>query len=119
MYNVKEIRKDFPMLKKRMQNHPLIFLDNASTTFKPNSVIDAINNILEEHDMHLKSYDFTDMDLSKIVESSSRLALYLEIGRTKDRLTKVPKRITAAIVFESILSAFFISTKAIITARAE
>lgn len=59
MYNLKEIRKDFPMLKKRMQNHPLVFLDNASTTFKPKTVINAINNYNENitSNSHRGDYD--------------------------------------------------------------
>ena len=46
MYDVKEIRKQFPMLNSdiKMQNKPLVFLDNCSTTFKPQRVIDAMNN---------------------------------------------------------------------------
>ena len=46
MYNVYEIRKQFPMLngKKTMQGKPLVYLDNSSTTFKPQCVIDAITN---------------------------------------------------------------------------
>ena len=44
MYKLEEIRKDFPMLQnKTMQGKPLVFLDNASTTFKPQCVIDAMN----------------------------------------------------------------------------
>jgi len=40
-----KIRKDFPMFtnKIKMQGHDLIFLDNASTTYKPQCVIDAMN----------------------------------------------------------------------------
>ena len=43
MYDVYEIRKQFPMLTNniKMQNKPLVFLDNCSTTFKPQCVIDA------------------------------------------------------------------------------
>ena len=43
MYDIKEIRKQFPMLSNniKMQNKPLVFLDNCSTTFKPQCVIDA------------------------------------------------------------------------------
>ena len=43
MYDIKEIRKQFPMLNNniKMQNKPLVFLDNCSTTFKPQCVIDA------------------------------------------------------------------------------
>ena len=45
MYDVYKIREQFPMLNKQkyMQGKPLVFLDNASTTFKPQCVIDAIN----------------------------------------------------------------------------
>ena len=43
MFDVYKIRKQFPMLDgtKTMQGKPLVFLDNASTTFKPQCVIDA------------------------------------------------------------------------------
>ena len=45
MFDVKSIRKDFPMLNnKLMQNKPLIYLDNAATTFKPECVISKIND---------------------------------------------------------------------------
>ena len=43
MFDVEKIRQDFPMLQnKQMQGKPLIYLDNAATTLKPQSVIDAI-----------------------------------------------------------------------------
>lgn len=40
--DVERIRKDFPMLSKKMQGHDLIYFDNAATTFKPQCVIDAV-----------------------------------------------------------------------------
>ena len=41
--DIQRIRSDFPMLNgKTMQSHPLIYLDNAATTFKPYCVLDAI-----------------------------------------------------------------------------
>ncbi len=44
--DIDEIRANFPMLKedKFMQGKPLIFLDNASTTFKPYQVFDALKD---------------------------------------------------------------------------
>ena len=41
------IKKEFPILSKNINNKPLIYLDNASTTQKPKSVIDAIQNYYE------------------------------------------------------------------------
>ena len=44
MFNVKEIRKDFPMI----QNNPgLIYFDNGATTFKPIQMIEAVNRFYE------------------------------------------------------------------------
>lgn len=42
--NVEELRKDFPMLSKQMHGKPLVYLDNAATTLKPQAVIDAIHH---------------------------------------------------------------------------
>lgn len=44
MKDIQTIRKDFPMLNHQMQNHPLIYFDNAATTFKPLAVIEAVTH---------------------------------------------------------------------------
>ncbi len=61
MYDVYKIREQFPMLNKQkmMQGKPLVFLDNASTTFKPQCVIDAMNKYYQEEtsNSHRGDYD--------------------------------------------------------------
>lgn len=42
MFDVQSIRKDFPILTQKVNNHDLIYFDNAATTQKPQVVIDAI-----------------------------------------------------------------------------
>lgn len=37
-----DVRGDFPILKRRVNGHPLIWLDNAATTQKPQCVMDAL-----------------------------------------------------------------------------
>jgi len=37
------IREDFPILKQRVHGRPLVYLDNAATTQKPQAVIDALS----------------------------------------------------------------------------
>lgn len=44
MLNPQEIRKEFPILTQTVYGKPLIYLDNAATTQKPQCVIDAISN---------------------------------------------------------------------------
>ena len=61
MLDPKLYRKDFPMLRsgKSMQGKPLVFLDNASTTFKPDCVIQAVAKYLsdETSNAHRGDYD--------------------------------------------------------------
>ena len=44
MLNADNIRKDFPILSLSVYGKPLVYLDNAATTQKPRSVVDAIAN---------------------------------------------------------------------------
>ena len=61
MYDVYELRKQFPMLNgTKMQNKPLVYLDNCSTTFKPQCVIDAIS---EYYTMYTANSHRGDYDL--------------------------------------------------------
>jgi len=41
-FDITKIREDFPILKTTVNGKPLVYLDNAATTQKPQSVIDAI-----------------------------------------------------------------------------
>ena len=63
MYDVYKIREQFPMLTNdiKMQNKPLVFLDNCSTTFKPQCVIDAMNDYYTKYtsNSHRGDYDLS------------------------------------------------------------
>lgn len=58
MFDVMKIREDFPMFKN---NPNVIYLDNAATTFKPQCVIDAVNNyyVNESVNVHRGDYDLS------------------------------------------------------------
>lgn len=60
MFDPYKIRKDFPIFenKTKMQGHDLVFLDNASTTFKPQCVIDACNKYLMEESSNAGRGDY-------------------------------------------------------------
>lgn len=44
MYDILSIRNDFPILGREVYKRPLVYLDNAATTQKPRSVVEAIAN---------------------------------------------------------------------------
>ncbi len=67
MIDVEKIRKDFPILGREVYGKPLVYLDNAATTQKPQCVIDAISeaycnvNANVHRGIHFLSQQATDM----------------------------------------------------------
>jgi len=52
--SLENIRKDFPILGRTVRdNKTLVYLDNASTTQKPNQVIDSINDYYRNHNANI------------------------------------------------------------------
>lgn len=49
MYNVEQIREDFPILSRKVNGKPLVYLDNGASAQKPRVVIDAMTRFYE-HD---------------------------------------------------------------------
>ena len=47
--DVERVRRDFPILQQEVNGKPLVYLDNAATTQKPQAVIDALTTYYE-HD---------------------------------------------------------------------
>jgi cysteine desulfurase/selenocysteine lyase len=47
------IRRDFPILEERVHGRPLIWLDNAATTQKPNAVIDRISDFYRHENSNI------------------------------------------------------------------
>lgn len=44
MFDINTIRNDFPILGRKVYDRPLVYLDNAATTQKPRSVVEAITD---------------------------------------------------------------------------
>ncbi|MBR4793615.1 MAG: cysteine desulfurase [Bacteroidaceae bacterium] len=67
MIDVDKIRRDFPILGREVYGKPLVYLDNAATTQKPQCVIDAITeaycneNANVHRGIHFLSQQATDM----------------------------------------------------------
>ena len=65
--NIESIRRDFPILGREVYGKPLVYLDNAATTQKPQCVIDSISdayrnvNANVHRGIHFLSQEATDM----------------------------------------------------------
>ncbi len=52
-FDVKEIRKDFPILSEKVHNKPLVYFDNAATSQKPKIVIDTISEYYSRYNSNI------------------------------------------------------------------
>jgi cysteine desulfurase/selenocysteine lyase len=50
---LEEIRDDFPVLRQRVHNKPLVYLDNAATSQKPRQVIEAMTDYYERYNSNV------------------------------------------------------------------
>ena len=64
--DVKKIRNDFPILKRKVNGYPLVYFDNAATSQKPSKVIASITDYYENYNsnihrgVHTVSQEATD-----------------------------------------------------------
>ena len=65
-FNLQKIRNDFPILKRKVNGYPLVYLDNAATSQKPQQVIDCIVDYYSNYNanihrgVHTLSQEATD-----------------------------------------------------------
>ena len=66
MFDINIIRKDFPILNREVNGKPLVYLDNAATSQKPQIVIDSIVDYYSNYNanihrgVHTLSQEATD-----------------------------------------------------------
>ena len=93
--DIQAIRQDFPILKRTVNNSPLIYFDNAATTQKPRQVIDAEVDFYEKHNgnvhraVHTLSLEATDLyeksreKVSKFINAKEPAELVFVRGTTE------------------------------------
>ena len=77
IFNIEEIRKDFPILDQEINGAPLIYYDNAASTQKPKAVIDAIKSYYENdhsnvhrgvHSLSIRATDLYEASRKKVAD---------------------------------------------------
>jgi cysteine desulfurase / selenocysteine lyase len=89
MFDPQRIREDFPILKRKINDHPLIYFDNAATTQKPTQVIEAERDFYENH----------NANVHRAVHTLSQEATELHEG-AREKVSKfINAKETAEIIF--------------------
>tara|TARA_Y100001001_G_scaffold158827_1_gene178880 strand:- start:769 stop:2013 length:1245 start_codon:yes stop_codon:yes gene_type:complete len=81
------IRKDFPILKRKVRdNKSLVYLDNASTTQKPNQVIDAITDYYRNHNanIHRAVYALAEESTEAYEGARDKIANFVNIKNRQE-----------------------------------
>ena len=73
------IRKDFPILQRKVHGKPLIYLDNAATSQKPKQVIDAIDFYYKNYNanIHRSIHQLGEEATAKYEEAHEKVAEFI------------------------------------------
>ena len=93
--NTSNIRADFPIFRRKINNNPLIYFDNAATTQKPRQVIESIKEFYENHNanvhraIHTLSQEATELHekarekIARFINSKSSEEIIFSRGTTE------------------------------------
>ena len=94
-YDVYRLREDFPILKQKVRDKPLVYLDNAASSQKPSKVIDAISRFYSEdysnihrgvHELSqraTKGYEDARLKVQSFIKAASEREIIFVRGTTE------------------------------------
>lgn len=82
---VEKIRADFPILHQQVNGHPLVYLDNAATTQKPQSVIDALVYYYshDNSNVHRGAHTLSDRATARFEAARKSVASFINAAHTQ------------------------------------
>ena len=85
-FDVENIRKDFPILSKKINNKPLIYFDNAATSQTPTSVINSISNYYNNYNanIHRGVHSLSEEATQDFESARTKIKEHFNAGDTKE-----------------------------------
>lgn len=89
-FDINKIRNDFPTLNQQINANPLVYLDSAATTQKPQSVIDAINEFYtsQNANVHRGRHTLSERATSLYEQARDKTAKYFNVSSKEIVWTK-------------------------------
>ena len=84
-FDVRKIRKDFPILTRMQDGKPLVYLDNAATSQKPQSVIDSISNYYLTYNANIHRGVYQLSEDSTLAYEEARMKVQKWINASESR----------------------------------
>jgi len=84
--DVERIRADFPVLSRTAHSKRVVYLDNAATSQKPQSVIDAMTRVYEDHNanIHRGVYEFSERTTALFEGARAKVAKFINAPQTRE-----------------------------------
>lgn len=84
--DIERIRKDFPALHQTVKGKPLVYLDNAATTQKPSSVIDAVSSYyrMDNANIHRGVHELSERATSAFEETREKVRRFIDAESTHE-----------------------------------
>ncbi len=95
IFDVDEVRKDFPILSREVDGKPLVYFDNAATSQKPQSVINAISDYYSNYNANIhrgvysisikasEAYENAKIKVKEFINASSEREIIFTRGTTE------------------------------------
>ena len=85
-FDVPAIRKDFPILHQQVHGKPLVWLDNAATTQKPQSVIDALSRFYahDNSNIHRGAHTLAARSTDAFEQARQKVQAFLGASSSKE-----------------------------------
>lgn len=85
-YDIKNIREDFPILKKLIHGKPLCYLDNAATSQKPQVVVDALNNfyLSQNANVHRGVHHLSEVSTKAFEDARIKIKEFINASSDKE-----------------------------------
>ncbi|WP_354623522.1 cysteine desulfurase [Psychromonas sp. MME2] len=85
-FSIEQLRLQFPALQQTINDHPLIYLDNAATTQKPQAVIDAITSYYanDNANVHRASHQLSNRATMRFEAVREKVATFINAQNSKE-----------------------------------
>jgi len=85
-FSVDELREQFPILDQQVNDHQLVYLDNAATTQKPRAVIDALSHyyLNDNANVHRASHQLSGRATSAFEAARETVCQFINAASSKE-----------------------------------
>ena len=85
-FDVAQVRQDFPILTQKVNGKPLVYLDNAATSQKPQVVIDAVHEFLATYNanIHRGIHQLSERGTEAYEQSRKKVQRFINAAESRE-----------------------------------